>query len=145
IHTDKPTWTETPTHPIARLHRRARSQRIRFVLAVLCLPVWVGLASLLFIYLSSSTTLLPWLPGMRPVTIVIVPDSSRISNSYTLFAVSGKPDPQQRQVSLVQISTPSQIQSRNVIATGRNRIPATNARGQLTFVNSASSAQLIPA
>jgi serine/threonine protein kinase len=104
------------------------------------LPVRVGMLVAVVLLLAGG--LVYFVPGMRDrlipgasVTVLITPASQSVQRSYTVPA---------NNVSARQV-TSSQAQSQVAQASGHRQIQATQAKGQLTFFNSAFVAQQIPA
>ena len=84
-------------------------------------------------------------PGSSPATVTITPDSKRVQDSYLVRAVTGTPDPAQRQVGLHQLAFTTPTQTKTVNATGQTHTQATTARGRLTFLNGSFSAYTVAA
>jgi len=87
---------------------------------------------------TSTTTLVPATPALVPATsatVTITPVSTDLKNTYTISAVTGKPDVAQHQVGARFPSIPTDPKSRTVNATGI--ISAVQATGMLTFVQAA--------
>lgn len=78
-------------------------------------------------------------------TVTITPSSKELKNTYTITAVKGTPDPAKRQVQARSLYAASSYQSKTVKAGGVGHIPATVAIGTLTFYNSSSADQTVPA
>ncbi|MEO6890213.1 MAG: protein kinase, partial [Ktedonobacteraceae bacterium] len=79
----------------------------------------------------------------QPATVTITPATVALANSYTLSAVTGIPDPAQRQVQAHLLSTKSAAQSQTVNATGHAQTPGAQARGTLTFYNGEAVVQTL--
>jgi hypothetical protein len=78
-------------------------------------------------------------------TIIITPDSKDRKNTYSIFAVTGTPDPSKRQVKARLLSFTTHAQNQKVTASGIGHRPAVAAQGTLTFYNALPSTQTIPA
>ncbi len=78
-------------------------------------------------------------------TVTITPSSKELKNTYAITAVKGTPDPAKRQVQARSLYAASSDQSKTVKASGVGHIPATVAIGTLTFYNSSSADQTVPA
>jgi hypothetical protein len=78
-------------------------------------------------------------------TVMITPASKELKNAYAITAVIGTPDPAKRQVQARLLYAASAEQSKTVKASGVGRIAATVAAGSLTFYNSSSADQTVPA
>ncbi|MBA2287633.1 MAG: protein kinase [Ktedonobacteraceae bacterium] len=101
----------------------------------------VGLLALVLVVLLVGSLVKVLAP--QPTTVTITPATVALANSYTLTAVTGTPDPAQRQVQARLLSTKSAAQSQTVNATGIAQIPAIQAQGVLTFFNGRAIVQTI--
>jgi VCBS repeat-containing protein len=81
---------------------------------------------------TSSTT--PPVPTTS-ATVTITPASTDLKNTYTISAVTGKPDAAQHQVGARLLSVTTQTQSKTVNATGQGTTPGTHATGELIVYN----------
>src|SRR6266566_2719587 len=86
----------------------------------------------------------PWGSSTIPIvaataTVTITPMSKLLSNTFVITAVTGTPDPAQRQVQARILTATSPTQSQTVTSTGS--IPGTRATGVLTFLNNTASAK----
>jgi hypothetical protein len=70
--------------------------------------------------------------------VTITPMSKLLSNTFAITAVTGTPDPTQRQVQARILSATSPAQSKTVPSTGS--IPGIRATGALTFLNNTAQA-----
>jgi hypothetical protein len=81
-------------------------------------------------------------PGLKtssPATVTITPDSKTISNSYVITAIpNGTPNANQLQIA-ARTLTSQQTQNGTVNGTGHNQIPATTAKGTVTFTNGSAT------
>jgi hypothetical protein len=68
-------------------------------------------------------------------TVTITPASTDLKNTYTISAVTGKPDATQHQVGARLLSVTTQAQSKTVNATGQGMTPGTHATGTLIVYN----------
>ena len=120
--------------------RRRRGGVVALVAALVLLALLLSCVG--FAYLQPTTfasvvrsvnAVVPNLSGTTTVTIV--PDSQIVSHSYVISAVTGTPDPNQRQVKAFPLSYTPAAKSVTVPATGRKDIAATPAKGTLSFIN----------
>ena len=86
----------------------------------------------------------PWGSSTIPIvaataTVTITPMSKLLSDTFVITAVTGTPDPAQRQVQARILTATSPTQSKTVTSTGS--IPGTRATGVLTFLNNTASAK----
>ncbi len=80
------------------------------------------------------------IPGGSPsATVTITPSSKDLNNTYIISAVTGTPDPTQRQVQARQLSPSATSQPKTVKATGVGHIPPAQATGTLTFFNGSTA------
>lgn len=78
-------------------------------------------------------------------TVTITPVRATMQHTYTIAAVTGVPNIVQSQIEARFLSSTPPAQSATVAASGRGMLPATHATGKLTFYNSFSSPQTLPA
>ena len=78
-------------------------------------------------------------------TVTITPDSQRVQHTYQMTAVLGVPDPTKNQVDARALYADSQVQSQTVEATGQGRTDGRQSHGVLTFYNTSTVTQTIPA
>ena len=83
--------------------------------------------------------------GAPSATVTIIPASQTVQSKFAILAVTGKPNSSQRQVQARQLSYTTPVQSKTVKATGVGHIPATQAKGSLTFFNALSFSQTVGA
>lgn len=136
--------TSRPKQP----NNRPRRRRSGFVLLIAALVLLALLLSCVgFAYLQPTTfasvvrsvnSVVPSLAGTTTVTIV--PDNQIVAHSYVISAVTGTPDPNQRQVKAFPLSETPTAKSATVAATGRKDIAATPAKGTLSFTNGNTTA-----
>ena len=91
----------------------------------------------------ATTKPLATLPASAIVSIT--PAHNNVSTTYTISAVTGKPNATLNQVQARFLSSVSPTQSKAVAATGNGTIPATHAHGSLTFWNDSTSSKTFPA
>ncbi len=84
-------------------------------------------------------------PSLVSATITITPDSYQLQKSYDVEAVTISSVAIQQQVPARLLSFTTDPQSMTVPASGTSTIPATYASGALTFQNTLSTEQTIPA
>jgi hypothetical protein len=85
-------------------------------------------------------SLAKFVPGVATTaTVTITPASKDLVNSYVITAVTGTPDPAKRQVAARILTATSSTQSKTANSTGS--IPGVQATGQLTFLNTSTSAK----
>jgi len=77
--------------------------------------------------------------------VSITPAHNDVSTTYTISAVTGKPNTALNQVQARLLSSVSPTQSNTVSATGNGTIPATQAHGSLTFWNDSTSSKTFSA
>jgi len=75
-------------------------------------------------------------------TVIITPISHLLSNNFIITAVTGKPNPANRQVQARILSATSGTEQSTVTSTGS--LPGTQATGPLTFENTALSSRTFP-
>jgi hypothetical protein len=122
--------------------RNNRSRRPWWIVVLLLLGVLLVLFAIIFslayAYPKAFNLPLPSVPGIKtsaPATVTITPDSKEISNSYVVQAIpNGTPNANLHQIAARTLSS-QQTQSGTVTGTGHNQVPATTARGTLTFLN----------
>jgi VCBS repeat-containing protein len=73
--------------------------------------------------------------GATSAKVTITPASKDVSNTYTLSAVTGTPDPSKQQVQARMLSTTTPKQTKTVNATGYENIPGTHAHGTIEVQN----------
>ncbi len=112
--------------------------RIPWLIAVLILLLLVLVGY--FAYQPIMSLIFP-----PSATVTITPSSKELKNTYAITAVKGTPDPAKRQVQARSLYAASSDQSKTVKASGVGHIPATVAIGTLTFYNSSSADQTVPA
>ncbi|HEY1353921.1 MAG TPA: hypothetical protein VGF67_30285 [Ktedonobacteraceae bacterium] len=78
-------------------------------------------------------------------TVTILPDSQRLAHTYAMQAVLGVPDPLKNQIDARALYANSQTQSQTVKATGQGHIAGQQAQGTLTFYNTSTTSQTVPA
>jgi len=84
-------------------------------------------------------------PGLASATITITPDSWKLQKSYDLQAVITPPVAAQQQIPARILSFTTDEQSITVPVSGTGTAPATYASGTLTFHNTLSKEQTVPA
>ena len=119
-------------------------------------PRWLLITSvaLIILLLGGTGLTLAWshvqgkhsfsiLPVVTPAsaTVTITPARNDLSMTYSIAAVTGKPDATLNQVQARLLSAISPTQSRTVSTTGNGTIPATHATGTLTFWNDSTSSK----
>jgi hypothetical protein len=122
--------------------RNNRPKRPWWIVALLILGVLIVLFAIIFslayAYPKAFNLPLPSVPGIKtsaPATVTITPDSKVISNSYVVQAIpNGTPNANLHQIAARTLSS-QQTQTGTVTGTGHNQIPATTAKGSLTFLN----------
>jgi hypothetical protein len=122
--------------------RRNRPNRPWWIVVLLILGVLVVLFAIVFslayAYPKAFNFPLPSVPGIKtssPATVTITPDSKVIGNSYVIVAIpNGVPNADQHQIAARTLSS-QQTQTGTVTGTGHNQVPATTAKGTLTFLN----------
>jgi serine/threonine protein kinase len=122
-----------PKRPIYRIGA------LTLLLIMLCAGAM--LASL--IYFAPAHSVLNMLPNpatiMGGTTVTITPASQRIANTYTILAITnGTPDANQRQIAARTLSA-QQAQTKTINGTGHNQVPATAAKGIVTFTNGSAN------
>ncbi len=75
--------------------------------------------------------------------VFITPASAALHNTYIITAVTGLPNPAQRQVQARILSYTTSTQTMIVTATGRGIVPAVAAAGNLTFYNALPYSQTV--
>ncbi|MHB8599467.1 MAG: baseplate J/gp47 family protein [Ktedonobacteraceae bacterium] len=83
--------------------------------------------------------------GTPSATVTIVPASQTVTGNFAILAVTGTPNSSQREVQARELSYTTPVQSKTVNATGQGHIPATQAKGSLTFFNALGSTQTVGA
>ncbi len=83
--------------------------------------------------------------GTPSATVTIIPASQTVQSKFAVLAVTGTPNSGQRQVQARELSYTTPVQSKTVNATGVGNIPATQAKGRLTFYNALTFSQTIGA
>ena len=78
-------------------------------------------------------------------TVTITPSSKELKNTYAIDGVNGTPDPAKRQVQARSLYAASTDLSKTIKASGVGHFSATVAIGTLTFFNSSSTDQTVPA
>ena len=78
-------------------------------------------------------------------TVTITPISKDLKRTYTLTAVPGVPNPGQQQVQARLLYAVSPSGQKTVNASGLAHVPAVQATGILTFYNSLTTPQVVPA
>jgi hypothetical protein len=78
-------------------------------------------------------------------TVTITPNSQQLQHTYQITAVLGVPDPTKNQVDARALYADSQTQTQTAKATGQGHIAGQQASGDLTFYNTSSSPQTVPA
>ncbi len=78
-------------------------------------------------------------------TVTITPSSKELKNTYAIDGVNGTPDPAKRQVQARSLYAASTDLSKTIKASGVGHFSATVAIGTLTFFNSSSTNQTVPA
>lgn len=78
-------------------------------------------------------------------TVTITPDNQRVQHTYQMTAVLGVPDPTKNQVDARALYADSQVQSQTVKATGQGHTAGQQSHGVLTFYNTSTVTQTIPA
>jgi len=78
-------------------------------------------------------------------TVTITPDSQRVQHTYQMTAVLGVPDPTKNQVDARALYADSQVQSQTVKTTGQGHTAGQQSHGVLTFYNTSTVTQTIPA
>ncbi len=117
---------------------RSHNGRLLFLLSGLLLLALL-LSYIGFAYLQPTSfarvihAFSPTFTGVATVTIV--PDNRTVAHSYIISAVTGTPDPSQRQVKAFPLSDTPTAKSATVAATGRKDTVASPATGTLSFVN----------
>lgn len=128
---------------------RGGRRRIRPWWLLLVLLVLLGVFAALAIAYMSPNSFQPiskLLPSTQPAaTITIAPDNKSVQDSYVIQAVTGTPDPNQRQVSLRQLNYTTPTQTKTVQATGQGHVPAKTASGTLTFSNGSGTSFTVAA
>jgi VCBS repeat-containing protein len=126
--------------------RGNRPNRPWWIVALLILGVLIVLFAIVFslayAYPRAFNFPLPSVPGIKtsaPATVTITPDSKEVGNSYVIIAIpNGTPNADQHQISARTLSS-QQARTGTVTGTGHNQIPATTAKGSLTFLNGSFS------
>jgi hypothetical protein len=126
--------------------RNNRPKRPWWIVALLILGVLVVLFAIIFslayAYPKAFNLPLPSVPGIKtsaPATVTITPDSKVISNSYVVQAIpNGTPNANLHQIAARTLSS-QQTQTGTVTGTGHNQIPATTAKGTVTFTNGSAT------
>src|SRR5579875_1894740 len=133
-----PSSSQLPMYyePIEQPPRR-RSWRGLIITAVIIL-VLIGLGVLFY---------RPILDLIFPptATVTIIPASQQVQHTYQITAVLGVPDPTRNQVDARGLYANSQTQSQTVKATGQGSTPGRQAQGTLTYYNTSTATQTIPA
>src|SRR5579875_2062380 len=133
-----PSSSQLPMYyePIEQPPRR-RSWRGLIITAVIIL-VLIGLGVLFY---------RPILDLIFPptATVTIIPASQQVQHTYQITAVLGVPDPTRNQVDARVLYATSQTQSQTVKATGQGSTPGRQAQGTLTYYNTSTATQTIPA
>ena len=131
---------ELPT-PSSISSPRRRSSWPIVTISILLLLIAGGVFSLndVLAYLRKT------FPSLVSATITITPDSYQLQKSYDVEAVTTSPVATQQQVPARLLSFTTDPQSMTVPASGTSTIPATYASGALTFQNTLSTKQTIPA
>lgn len=124
--------------PVFTPGRAPGRTRIPWLIAVLILLLLVLVGY--FAYQPIMSLIFP-----PSATVTITPSSKELKNTYVITAVKGTPDPAKRQVQARSLYAASSDQSKTVKASGVGHIPATVAVGTLTFYNSSSAEQTVPA
>lgn len=124
--------------PVFTPGRTPGRTRIPWLIAVLILLLLVLVGY--FAYQPIMSLIFP-----PSATVTITPSSKELKNTYAITAVMGTPDPAKRQVQARSLYAASSDQSKTVKASGVGQIPATVAIGTLTFYNSSSTDQTVPA
>jgi len=129
-------------HPAKRtVSRRRRSSRPMLIVIILLLLVGGGIFSVINDLIPLRITF----PSLASATITITPDSWRLQKSYDLQAVTTPPVAAQQQIPARILSFTTDEQSITVPASGTGTAPATYASGTLTFQNTLSKEQTVPA
>jgi serine/threonine protein kinase len=121
---------------------RPRRNRPWWIVALLILGVLFVLFSMVFslayAYPKAFNFPVPSVPGVKTsslATVTITSDSKVVDNDYVIVAIpNGVPNADQHQISARTLSS-QQTQTGTVTGTGHNQVPATTARGSLTFLN----------
>jgi len=126
-------------------HRRVRRLwLITMTLALLLLLVGGGVFYSLYHafnpkVITSHLNGIPFVPvaatTIPTATVMITPARNALSDTYTIYAVTGTPNAAQQQVAARPLSAASATQSSTVSATGKGTIPATRAGGMLSIQN----------
>src|SRR5204863_1157724 len=86
------------------------------------------------------------LPGVvYSATATITPASRDLKNTYEITGVVGIPDASHRQIQVRLLSNTTTSQAKTIMVSGVAHIPATVARGSLTFYNALPYSQAIVA
>jgi Baseplate J-like protein len=86
------------------------------------------------------------LPGVVfSATATITPVNRDLKNTYVITGVVGIPDASQRQIQARMLSYTTTSQAKTILVSGVGHIPATVARGSLTFFNALPYSQAIVA
>jgi VCBS repeat-containing protein len=135
---DEPTLAEAPPTPGAPVPGASRGQRKggarRWALAIAACLVILALLGGGAAYALTHFSLQPTSHGptdATSATVTITPQHSDLTETFPIAAVTGTPDPSQRQVGARTITAPTQSYSAVVQATGQGKTPGTHASGQV--------------
>jgi len=119
---------------------------ITFVLLLVALVAACGVIAYASTGVFSHLNIPTIIPGLTPsATVTITPVSKDLKNTYTIFGVTGNPDPTLRQVQARLLTSTTPAQSKTANATGVGHTPGIQATGAITFYNGASVDQLVSA
>ena len=123
--------------------RRINRSLLAVLLIVLTLLLVAGIA---FAAPGGLSRLSNVIPGSSPgATVTITPVRHDLKDAFLITAVTGTPDPNQRQIPARKLFYATPPQSNTVKATGTGQIPATFATGTLTFFNALTFSQTVGA
>lgn len=133
----------SPSGPRPPIRRR---MLITLVLLLVALVAACGVIAYASSGVFSHFNIPTIIPGLTPsATVTITPVSKDLKNTYTIFGVTGNPDPTLRQVQARLLTSTTPAQSKTADATGVGHTPGIQASGTITFYNGASVDQLVSA